>query len=106
MEHFYPQNPNEGEGHKKLPLEILNNFGNLCIMSRSQNSLRSNLMPDAKIKEFKTTDQSLKFEMMQKIAEKDGIWSSEQIIKHGQEMRNILEEFVDNLFKEKTIDKI
>ena len=106
VEHFYPQNPNEREGHKKLPLEILNNFGNLCIMSRSQNSLRSNLMPDAKIKEFKPTDQSLKFEMMQKIAEKDGIWSSEQIMKHGQEMRNILEEFVDNLFKEKTIDKI
>ena len=99
VEHFYPQNPNEGEGHKKLPLEILNNFGNLCIMSRSQNSLRSNLMPDAKIKEFKPTDQSLKFEMMQKIAEKDGIWSSEQIMKHGQEMRNILEEFVNNMYK-------
>lgn len=99
VEHFYPQNPNEGEGHKKLPLEILNNFGNLCIMSRSQNSLRSNLMPDAKIKEFKPTDQSLKFEMMQKIAEKDGIWSSEQIMKHGQEMRNILEEFVNNTYK-------
>ena len=36
---------------------------------------------------------------MQKIAEKDGIWSSEQIMKHGQEMRNILEEFVNNMYK-------
>lgn len=96
VEHFYPQNPNLDEGHEKLPSEELNNFGNLCIMARGHNSLRSNLMPDAKIKEFRSTDQSLKFELMQKIAEHDGIWYIEQINKHGQQMKEILAEFVKN----------
>ena len=95
VEHFYPQNPNADEGHEKLPPEELNNFGNLCIMARGHNSLRSNLMPDAKIKEFKATDQSLKFELMQKLAENDGIWYIDQINKHSQQMKDILSEFVE-----------
>ncbi|MRB24861.1 DUF1524 domain-containing protein, partial [Bacillus thuringiensis] len=32
VEHFYPQNPNQAENHKRLEDEHLNNFGNLCIM--------------------------------------------------------------------------
>ena len=59
--HFYPQTPNQTENHKRLDDKILNNFGNLCIMARRHNSLRSNLMPSAKIKEFSSTSQSLKF---------------------------------------------
>lgn len=97
VEHFYPKNPNTDEGHEKLPPEDLNNFGNLCIMARGHNSLRSNLMPDAKIKEFKATDQSLKFELMQKLAENDGIWYIDQINKHGQQMKEILSEFVEKV---------
>lgn len=97
VEHFYPQNPNADEGHEKLLPEKLNNFGNLCIMARGHNSLRSNLMPDAKIREFKSTDQSLKFELMQKMAEDDGIWYIDQISKQGQQMKDILTEFVERV---------
>ena len=97
VEHFYPQNPNADEGHEKLPSKKLNNFGNLCIMARGHNSLRSNLMPDAKIREFKSTNQSLKFELMQKMAEDDGIWDIDQISKQGQQMKDILTEFVERV---------
>ena len=64
-------------------------------MARGHNSLRSNWMPDAKIKEFKATDQSLKFELMQKLAENDNIWYIDQINKHSQQMKDILSEFVE-----------
>ena len=97
VEHFYPQNPNADEGHAKLPSKKLNNFGNLCIMARGHNSLRSNLMPDAKIREFKSTNQSLKFELMQKMAEDDGIWDIDQISNQGQQMKDILTEFVERV---------
>lgn len=97
VEHFYPQNPNEREGHKRLDPEILNNFGNLCIMSRGHNSLRSNLMPDAKIKEFKSTDQSLKFELMQQRVEVNDDWGTVQIKEHGEKMKNILTDFIKSI---------
>ena len=97
VEHFYPQNPNEREGHKRLDPEILNNFGNLCIMSRGHNSLRSNLMPDAKIKEFKSTDQSLKFELMRQRVEVNDDWGTVQIKEHGEKMKNILTDFIKSI---------
>lgn len=97
VEHFYPQNPNEREGHKRLDPETLNNFGNLCIMSRGHNSLRSNLMPDAKIKEFKSTDQSLKFELMQQRVEVNDDWGTVQIKEHGEKMKNILTDFIKSI---------
>ena len=93
VEHFYPQNPNQAENHAKLADEYLNNFGNLCIMSRNQNSLRSNLMPQAKIKEFGAKNQSLKFEIMEAITNKNG-WDVEEILDHGDEMKELLSEFV------------
>ena len=66
-------------------------------MARGHNSLRSNLMPDAKIREFKSTNQSLKFELMQKMAEDDGIWYIDQISNQGQQMKDILTEFVERV---------
>lgn len=100
VEHFYPQNPNEGEDHKKLQPEVLNNFGNLCIMARGSNSMRSNLMPVAKIKEFKSTDQSLKFELMVSLVDEENVWSKDQIMAHGEEMKKILSEFVEKIRKQ------
>lgn len=93
VEHFYPQNPNQAENHKRLDNKYLNNFGNLCIMARRHNSLRSNLMPLAKIKEFSSTSQSLKFEIMENITDVNGNWNETEIIKHGNEMKKLLLEF-------------
>lgn len=94
VEHFYPQNPNQAENHERIDNEYLNNFGNLCIMARRHNSLRSNLMPSAKIKEFSSTSQSLKFERMEKLAKKNDDWNVNEIIQHGTEMKKILSEFI------------
>lgn len=66
-------------------------------MSRGHNSLRSNLMPDAKIKEFKSTDQSLKFELMQQRVEVNDDWGTVQIKEHGEKMKNILTDFIKSI---------
>lgn len=94
VEHFYPQNPNQVENHERLDDKYLNNFGNLCIMARRHNSLRSNLMPSAKIKEFSSTSQSLKFELMEKLTKKNDDWNVTEIIQHGTEMKKLLSEFI------------
>lgn len=97
VEHFYPQNPNESEGHKTLNPDILNNFGNLCIMSRSHNSSRSNLMPVAKIEQFKSTDQSLKFQLMQQMTIDKNDWGTQQIKEHGDKMKKALTDFIKSI---------
>lgn len=97
VEHFYPQNPNESEGHKRLNPDILNNFGNLCIMSRSHNSSRSNLTPNAKIDVFGSTDQSLKFELMQQMTIDKNDWGTVQIKEHGEKMKEILTDFIKSI---------
>ena len=97
VEHFYPQNPNESKGHKRLDPEILNNFGNLCIMSRGHNSLRSNLTPNSKIGEFGSTDQSLKFELMQQMTIDKNGWGTVQIKEHGEKMKEILTDFIKSI---------
>ena len=94
VEHFYPQTPNQAENHKRLDDKILNNFGNLCIMARRHNSLRSNLMPSAKIKEFSSTSQSLKFELMEKLTKQNDDWNEIEIIQHGADMKKLLSEFI------------
>ncbi|TKC14744.1 GmrSD restriction endonuclease domain-containing protein [Robertmurraya kyonggiensis] len=94
VEHFYPQNPNQAENHERLDKDHLDNFGNLCIMARRHNSLRSNLMPAAKIKEFSSTSQSLKFELMEKLAKQNDDWNVKEIMDHGDEMKKLLLEFI------------
>ncbi len=49
VEHFYPQNPkNESDKLIGEDKKWLDNFGNLCLISRSRNSSLSNYMPTAK----------------------------------------------------------
>lgn len=96
VEHFYPQHPNQAENHKILESEYLDHFGNLCIMSRRQNSLRSNLMPVAKIKEFSTKRQSLKFELMEQLTKVHDKWEETEIVAHGIAMKKLLAEFVSH----------
>ena len=101
VEHFYPQHVDESQGHEQLGSEVVDQFGNLCLMTRSDNSGRSNLMPDAKIRQYDSSSQSLKFQFMAALALKDGSWRSTlsagithgetgQIERHGQMMRDVL----------------
>lgn len=66
IEHWYPQNPNENEGNKKLSDDLLHCFGNLCLIVASQNSAFSNLYPLAKLENWRGIfiNQSLKLQMM------------------------------------------
>lgn len=95
VEHFYPSQPATEEGHKQLPTEEVDQFGNLCIMSRSENSRRNNLMPKAKAEQFASKGQSLKFQLMAEIATKSE-WGRAQIASHGEMMMQILEDVIDS----------
>ena len=87
VEHFYPQHPDAP--HEDLGQSLVDEFGNLCLMTRSENSQRSNLVPEAKIKQYVSKAQSLKFQLMAWTAETEG-WGPHQIRKHGNEMRELL----------------
>lgn len=90
VEHFYPVMPAAEQGHLQLSDEFSNHFGNLCIMSRSENSRRNNLMPKAKAEEFASTGQSLKFQIMADLALRSSEWNRGQIREHGDEMVAVL----------------
>lgn len=90
VEHFYPQHPDEADGHGRLDNESLHSFGNLCLMTRSHNSRRSNLMPKAKVDQYSSTDQSLKFQLMAEITTQEGTWTEDQIRSHAEEMKRRL----------------
>lgn len=90
VEHFYPVSPSVEHGHQPLVRHVRDRFGNLCIMSRSENSRRNNLMPIPKANEFRSTDQSLKFQLMAELAIRDKGWAESQIDEHGAAMRRVL----------------
>lgn len=95
VEHFYPVNPSENEGHRRL--ENIDHFGNLCIMSRSDNARRSNLMPAAKVEQFQSSPQSLKFQLMAAMTKQLKELDTLQIKQHDKEMLIVLELAVENL---------
>ena len=85
VEHYYPQNPMENID--KLKIRRLNNFGNLCLVSRSENSRLSNFTPKAK-KDFytKQNNNSIKQQIM--MAEDN--WTKDEIKLHNKAMIEIL----------------
>lgn len=84
VEHYYPQNPLNGETLKE---DMLNNFGNLCLISRSKNSKLSNNTPTAKKDYYINNDiDSIKQAIMMSYNN----WGKEEIEKHGKEMKKLL----------------
>lgn len=90
IEHFYPVQPDENDGHKQLSPEVVNRFGNLCTMSSSENSRRNNLVAVAKATQFRSDNQSLKFQLMAAITREQHGWGRDQIHQHGAEMIDVL----------------
>lgn len=89
IEHFWPQNPIEGEGWEEYDL---NGFGNLALITISGNSKFSNLPPAGKISSYPNiVDQSLKLKIMERITRLgNGQWTQEKANKHKDEMFKIL----------------
>lgn len=83
VEHFYPQTPMEG--YTALSQETgLNDFGNLCLISRGMNSKFSNNMPMAKVANFgreKDVDLSIKLQEMIEFARNYETWGTNEIQK-------------------------
>ena len=96
IEHWYPQNPNGHDGESQLPAEFLHSFGNLCIITDSQNSRFGNSYPEAKLEQWEREGifhrQSLKLQMMAKITSKKNRWDIGEI----QYMEKEVERYVQN----------
>jgi hypothetical protein len=90
VEHFYPQQPDPDSQIDRLGREVVDQFGNVCLMSRSENSRRSNFAPAAKIGQFRSDRQSLKFQVMAAITAERG-WAKPQIEAHGRDMVECLD---------------
>ena len=99
IEHWHPQNPNGHDGESQLPAEFLHSFGNLCIITDSQNSKFGNSYPEAKLKQWEKEGifyrQSLKLQMMAEITkQKDSGWEADQIKGLENEILPIVNQFI------------
>lgn len=88
VEHYYPQTP--FENHDLLDSNILNSFGNLCLISNSLNSRLNNFSPEAKKDHFKASNiaESIKQSIMMSYPK----WTSDEINEHGADMVKLITE--------------
>ena len=100
IEHWYPQNPNGHDGESQLPAEFLHSFGNLCIITDSQNSRFGNSYPEAKLEQWEREGifyrQSLKLQMMAKITSKKNRWDIGEIQFIEKEVERYVHDFCDS----------
>ena len=97
IEHWFPQNPNGHDGESQLSAEFLHSFGNLCIITDSQNSKFGNSYPESKLTQWKREDifkrQSLKLQIMAALTEKTE-WESDQVLGLENEILPMINEFI------------
>ena len=98
IEHWFPQHPNSDERVEKIDDKFLNSFGNLCIITDSQNSKFGNLVPSAKYKQWEGifNRQSLKLQMMADITVKNGKWGICEIQSMEKEVERYVHDFCDS----------
>ena len=99
IEHWFPQHPNSDEIVEKMDDKFLHSFGNLCIITDSQNSKFGNLVPSAKYNQWQDIfyRQSLKLQMMAEItSKKDSGWGSKQIIELEKEILTRVNNFIES----------
>ncbi len=88
VEHYYPQHP--FPGYDLLPPDVLNSFGNLCLISHSKNSRLSNFMPEAKKDYYRNnTIDSVKQHFMIN-DQRWPCWNATSIKTHFDEMKSVL----------------
>lgn len=97
IEHWFPQHPNSDEKVEKMDDQFLHSFGNLCIITDSQNSKFGNLVPSAKYKQWEGIfdRQSLKLQIMASITEKTK-WGSDQIKGLEKEILPMVKRFIES----------
>lgn len=88
VEHYYPQNPISSDD--KLEQRTLDEFGNLCLISRSKNSTLGRYMPQAKKDHYiRVKPDSLK----QKLMMNESNWEKNQIENHTEQMIKKIKEY-------------
>lgn len=90
VEHFYPQNPISGK-----PVENVDSFGNLCLITSDMNSRLNNLLPSAKrdIWNASKSQPSIKLSKMLETLSKmldTKEWDEEAIEMHKKKMLEVL----------------
>ena len=97
IEHWFPQHPNSDERVEKMDDQFLHSFGNLCIITDSQNSKFGDLVPSAKYKQWEGIfdRQSLKLQIMANITEKTK-WESYQIKGLEKEILPMIKRFIES----------
>ena len=90
VEHHYPQNPSQDSHLDKLDTNVLDNFGNLYLLSQSKNSRLSNLPPNLKRQYYEkdVAYDSLKQAIMMNYPN----WTESEIKDHEEKMLKILNE--------------
>lgn len=89
VEHFYPQHPKAG--NDTLPKNLLDSFGNLCLISNSKNATLNNYMPSAKVDHYKNSPiDSIKQYLMMEMYNETQKWDAISIEKHNEDMIDIL----------------
>ena len=98
IEHWFPQHPNSDERVEKLDDKFLHSFGNLCIITDSQNSKFGNLVPSAKYKQWEGifNRQSLKLQMMADVTVKNDKWGICEIQFMEKEVERYVHDFCDS----------
>ena len=98
IEHWFPQHPNSDERVERIDDQILHSFGNLCIITDSQNSKFGNLVPSAKYKQWEGIfdRQSLKLQMMAEITSKKNRWDIGEIQSMEKEVERYVHDFCDS----------
>jgi uncharacterized protein with ParB-like and HNH nuclease domain len=86
VEHHYPRNPQEG--CERIDDDLLNNFGNLYLLSSSKNSLLNNKRPEVKSDSYKDSKEidSIKQRIMMEYRP----WDKVAIEEHGKKMKELL----------------
>ena len=95
IEHWFPQHPNSDERVEKMDDQFLHSFGNLCIITDSQNSKFGNLVPSAKYKQWEGifNRQSLKLQMMADVTVKNDKWGIREIQSMEKEVERYVHDF-------------
>lgn len=104
IEHWFPQHPNSDEIFEEIDDKFLHSFGNLCIITDSQNSKFGNLVPIAKYNQWQDIfyRQSLKLQMMAEItSKKDSGWGPKQITELEKEILTRVNDFIESKSSEK-----
>lgn len=91
IEHFSPQNPSEGQGGIDLSQNLLNDFGNLALLTVSSNSRFGNLSPLSKVQDFEPqVQQSPKLALMAEVVTSGKPWDDDAVSRHRDSMLTIL----------------